>query len=973
MIHSIIALLASIGLIGLLGGEVLAQPREIYRDGFAGRTTSFVQGEANIQFTEKDHSISAEHNKSAPTSEYIKIDARSTPGATSLPYVDYYYKTPPAPIDAALRASVWVKAYREGIQVKARLVFPKERDPNNPDAALTSIIAGDRYNSPRRWQQLGFGNLEKAVNDHLLIVRSRLKRELDTTGAYIDRIIVNTFAGDGISEVWLDDLEIGPVFSETIPDRKRSDNSVMPVGRNKNARKVEYGDSQILVENDKGKLEPFFMLAIRHSDTPLKTLRDAMLNTVWFSGQVPDTVMEEAIRHGFWIVPELPLPAGEWENKVPKEKQDQTLAEDTARIAPFLRQFLSSDAVLMWSFGGGRTAEELPKVARATEIVRRFDPRRPRAIDIWDGFSSYSTYVDAVGAHRWPLFTSFDFFNYKLWLEQRRALIPPGTLFWTWIQTHAPAWYEQLCFGEIPTETLSMPIGPHPEQIRILTYLGLASGCRGIGYWSDRYLTNNYYGRDRLLEIALLNAEIELLKPILTAAQEPARWILTSNDYVQAAIIRGPKEILVLPVWLGNNAQYAPPLAAVAQLKVTVPLVPDGATPWIITPAYVTEIKDTKRVPGGVEIIIPDFDVTAAVVFTTDLGIDGKVVKWQDETRFRLGENAARWSQQLAVEQYNKCLATHKRILEAGGPELIEAAELLQRARLMIDQAKQYADNRQYDVAYREARRALQPIRTLMRADWERATASLDTPSASPYAISFYSLPKHWELAREVAESQLGANVFAHGGFELSRPAPKGGATVESLPGWKVRTSIIDEVIPIARIINLDEDDIADEPIEKPLQLSTRYSPVHIPQQPDLLRLPNFGHTVLKLVLAPDYLLNRKGEEIAPSQAIERAVLAVDSPATVLPAGSVVRISFWIKVFVGATADGLVVFDSVGGEPLGVRAQYQPTWKQYHLYRRVPASGQINMTFALTGAGKAYIDDVRIEPLTAPFRTAQQP
>ena len=28
--------------------------------------------------------------------------------------------------------------------------------------------------------------------------------------------------------------------------------------------------------------DPFFMLAIRHTDTPLKTLRDAQFNTVWF-------------------------------------------------------------------------------------------------------------------------------------------------------------------------------------------------------------------------------------------------------------------------------------------------------------------------------------------------------------------------------------------------------------------------------------------------------------------------------------------------------------------------------------------------------------------------------------------------------------------------------------------------------------------------------------------------------------------
>ena len=81
--------------------------------------------------------------------------------------------------------------------------------------------------------------------------------------------------------------------------------------------------------------------------------------------------------------------------------------------------------------------------------------------------------------------------------------------------------------------------------------------------------------------------------------------------------------------------------------------------------------------------------------------------------------------------------------------------------------------------------------------------------------------------------------------------------------------------------------------------------------------------------------------------------------------GTLVRVSFWVKVPVPvqAAADGLVVFDSAGGEPLGVRVRYQPNWKQYNLYRRVPADGKVSMTFALTGFGTAYIDDVKIEPM----------
>jgi hypothetical protein len=66
-----------------------------------------------------------------------------------------------------------------------------------------------------------------------------------------------------------------------------------------------------------------------------------------------------------------------------------------------------------------------------------------------------------------------------------------------------------------------------------------------------------------------------------------------------------------------------------------------------------------------------------------------------------------------------------------------------------------------------------------------------------------------------------------------------------------------------------------------------------------------------------------------------------------------------------ATQDGALFYDSAGGEPLAVRTVRTSSWKQYVLYREVPASGTINVTMALTGLGKVFFDDVRIEPLVA--------
>ena len=105
-------------------------------------------------------------------------------------------------------------------------------------------------------------------------------------------------------------------------------------------------------------------------------------------------------------------------------------------------------------------------------------------------------------------------------------------------------------------------------------------------------------------------------------------------------------------------------------------------------------------------------------------------------------------------------------------------------------------------------------------------------------------------------------------------------------------------------------------------------------------------------------------QSMAPA-ALERTFLAVNSPPVRLPPGSLVRISGWVRLpeDVKATADGVMLYDSVAGEGLAVRLTDRTGWKAFHLYRRVPPSGAVSVTMAMTGIGTAYFDDIRIEPL----------
>jgi hypothetical protein len=91
-----------------------------------------------------------------------------------------------------------------------------------------------------------------------------------------------------------------------------------------------------------------------------------------------------------------------------------------------------------------------------------------------------------------------------------------------------------------------------------------------------------------------------------------------------------------------------------------------------------------------------------------------------------------------------------------------------------------------------------------------------------------------------------------------------------------------------------------------------------------------------------------------------------------LKPGTLVRISVWVRIPapIRGSTDGAMIYDSVGGEPLAMRltaptkgSPKSPAWQRYAVFRRVPASGTVSVTLALSGMGTVFFDDIHIEPL----------
>ena len=944
--------------IAILAVAVVALPVRpadtTHRDGFPrGGELGWIKGDGNIEFAEKVHQLSTEHARNDETSEYIKIEANPAPGAIKAEFAHYYYRTPVAPVTKDLLAGVYVKAYKTGIQLKARVVFPKEKDPANPNLPLTTLIAGETYADARMWKQLKIDDAPTVLRNQMAALTAKVGRAVDDTGAYIDCLVLNVYTGPGASEVWIDDLAIGPVTPGTQP---KADPKAAAAAAKKKHPIITFSNGDILIDplDEKGE-RPYFFRAIRHGDVPLGILEQARFNTIWFPDAATKEAYEEAVRAKFFLVPSLPLLPDDADEKTAPEK-------DAEAAAKFLKTFPATDAVLMWNLGSGRTTDQVRRVASLADAMKRLDPRRPRAVELWDGYGAYSSYADAIGGHRWPLFSSLEMGNYRDWLQQRRALTGPGKLSWTHVQTHLPDWYQNLVHGKANVENFPDPIGPHPEQIRILTYLAVATGHRGLLYWSDKFLAESCHGQDRLLEIALLNAELELLEPILLNAADGTQWLTTSDANVNAAVMRSAKEIVVLPIYFGSGTQHCPDQCVRPSLTIKVPLIPEGATAWRVRASGLEEIKGLKRTSDGTELVLSEFDTAEPILITTDVSCTGRIVKMQEQTKNRFGRWAAYIARRQAWVQYQKTAETHKLILAAGGPEVKDALTYFARSKCLIEEASKSTDSGLHELAYLASRRALRPLRLVLHEHWRHAVEQLDVPTASPYAISAYALPKHWELHRYIASTRPGGNAATNGTFDLADKAGDDGAAIASLPGYVRRSQFLDPVTGFVSIVDVESPGVKDPPILCPDPKFERYESTGRPIPSEASKKlcapkPTLGSHVLKLEIQP-----KKGTE-AP-KALERSYVAVTGPMAALPPGSWCRISFWAKVpGTASTADGAMVYDSVGEEPLAVRIGVQKEWKHYHLYRPVPETGKIGVTFALTGLGTAYFDDLRIEPM----------
>lgn len=75
-------------------------------------------------------------------------------------------------------------------------------------------MKGDIYQLTGRWQQLTLRQPMKRLREQVSLYRAETGRDPVMAEAYVDRLFLNLYGGPGQTDVWIDDMEIGPVLEQ---------------------------------------------------------------------------------------------------------------------------------------------------------------------------------------------------------------------------------------------------------------------------------------------------------------------------------------------------------------------------------------------------------------------------------------------------------------------------------------------------------------------------------------------------------------------------------------------------------------------------------------------------------------------------------------------------------------------------------------------------------------------------------------
>ena len=582
------------------------------------------------------------------------------------------------------------------------------------------------------------------------------------------------------------------------------------------------------------------------------------------------------------------------------------------------------DRVMAWKLGDNLTGREVPVLEQRIQEVRESDQRvgRPIIGHAASDWTAITNLTDILVAGVQPLGTSSLASQYSDWIQVRSDKTGNRRPIWADVQTElSPALLQQI--KVLVPQTPPTPI--EPQQIKFLAYEAITGGARGIRFTSSNRLDGvDPVTRLRALTLEWINAELAQLEPWIAGGAMMGKLSLPDSSDIEVTAINTSRSRLLLVQRPTHHEQYLAGDQPLTQIKFSDLDSAFSDKAYLIGQSGLESLVNVRGT-NGTQLVIDNCPYAAAVVLTQDplvvnfLTASYERVAQQSILKMQF-ELARQW---LAIEQLvDAQMQNIGRQIPAATGELERGSVALANANQMLNQQNKVA-------AELFLNRANQHLAQARREVINEPLASFQSKSSAALTSHCSLIPLHWTLADSLASGNWNPNGLAGGDFENLQHMLSN--------GWQNRRIDSDE---LATKVELSDTAAVD------------------------------GKLGLKMSVA-----SRSGR---PVDLVESPPLTIQTPSVKVKAGEFVRIHGWVNVpnaFVGSQ-DGLRITDTLGGPAMAERVPITNGWQEFTLYRGVQKSGQLSVSFELTGIGVANIDEVTIRTIELPtegLRQAKRP
>jgi hypothetical protein len=914
---------------------------------FEDPTTSWRRVGGSISYRLDAHQRDSMEYYTGSRSEHFRMMV-GTPERDAPLYLAHDVGRPLADI-SSFAISLYLRSNRGGHQIFAEVVLPESRHVETQQP-LSILIPGTIYNRTGGWQRLQITDFPEAIRSGVWALRLQHGAQVDPENAYVDRILVNVYAGPGEMDVWFDDLDIQEyiaAFSETpqvpsgdegggsnppnptgeYPTRTPADSMLEMEGRRaewENALNGSEADAHLIREVGAGPLNPRPILRrgsvliddgrpmsprmIEYRGEPLQSLKRMGFNTVWMAGAPVDEILHMALQERMWIACPPPEPtAGVGISRSSGYEIDER-----------------HDRVIAWIAGRNLEEDQLNATTVRLEAVRAADDISDRII-VGEANTALKKYsrsmlLDYMLFGQNPLLSSLPVEDSVEWVKHQQYLIRPGTPIWTTIQTEPSAllldqWRRITGNEQAVLETSEQAVTL--DHMRMAVRAALASGCRGILFESNSPLVkaDGSSDRYRVAAIELVNLELEMMEPWIAAGRYdgPASC---SEPGIKAFVMSTDRARLVVPYVSDPYAQYAVGRAAADSVSIVVPGVPEDYETYLWTPGSMRPLK-TERTAGGVRATVEQFTPSTLIVMSQNPLILHNITK-QSYVR---GQQAAALRMELTRLRLDKVRTVLSQLPREALPSNPSPEQYLAYTERYLEASHEAMNTRDYGTSFLLAENAEEPLRVVQRATWERMTQSVNDPFATfsplttPVDVCFDSLPLHAVFHRGLSSAQFGPNLLQGGDHEDD-------ATWRS-SGWEIYDDAMPELVASAEL--------------DPVAART-------------------GRQGLKLQVGM-----RPGEE--PYSWIATSPLQIVSPSVRFEEDVLLCFHGWVRLSgpIEGSVDGLMVIDSAGGVATAQRITQTGAWREFTMFRWLPAGVRGNLTIRMSGLGEAWVDDLSMQ------------